>query len=91
MMVMNLRPATQAEDRGMRLLAHFDAQITPDIRMYNLRLLETADGNRCVYAAQAGPRRSATFAMSLAMKLTEAASAALTEAITAHDISICLQ
>ena len=90
-MIINLQPARRAEACGMRLLAHFDAQITPDIRMHGLRLLESQDGNRCVYAAQSGQRRSATFARPLATKLTEAASAALTEAVTADDISIPLQ
>jgi hypothetical protein len=85
MRIMNVEPANRPGGNGMRILAHFDAQVTPDIRLHGLRLLEAPDGSRCIYAAQFGARRSATFGRPLAEQITAAATQALQEAVTAHD------
>lgn len=67
----------------MRVVASFDIQVTPDIRLFDLRLMEAPDGNRFTYAAESGPRRTATFARTLAEHITIEASKKL-EAVTAH-------
>ena len=82
MKISNLEPAAD-RGSGMRTLAYFDLELSEEVRLYGLRLLEAPDGNRVTYAAQSGSRRSATFARSLAEKITKLASYEL-EAVTAH-------
>jgi hypothetical protein len=81
--VLNIEPVADRGGGGMRILAHFDLQLSDDVRMYGLRLLEAPDGNRITYAPQSGSRRSATFARQLAERITAAASISL-EAVTAN-------
>ncbi|MEF2557593.1 hypothetical protein VQ044_15125 [Aurantimonas sp. C2-5-R2] len=57
-------------------LAIFDAQLTPDIRIFGLKLVETPRGPR-VYAPRGGANAVATFAPAFAIELTGAAMAAL--------------
>jgi len=83
MRVMNMQPVA-GSGGGIRLIAQFDVQLTDDIRLHALRLMEAPDGNRFVYAAQCGSRRAATFARSLAEQITEAASKSYVEANTAN-------
>jgi hypothetical protein len=83
MEVLNIEPVANSGDGGMRVIAFFDLQLSDDVRMYGLRLLEAPDGNRITYAPQSGSRRSATFARPLAERITAAASISL-EAVTAH-------
>lgn len=86
MKILNLEPVT-GHGGGMRAIALFDLQLTDDVRLYGLRLMEAPDGNRFTYAAQAGARRSATFARQFAERVTAAASHAL-EAVTANGIDL---
>lgn len=81
MRILNLSPVAN-DGGGMRTLAFFDLELTPDVRLYGLRLLEAPGGNRVVYAAQAGSRRTATFSRSLAEAITKLISTEL-EAVTA--------
>jgi hypothetical protein len=74
--ILDIRPpAFQGEGR-FRELARFDAQITDEIRLFRMRLLETPEGRRLVYSPSNGGQRFASFAPALADKLTAAASAA---------------
>ncbi len=82
MRILNLEPVT-GHGGGMRVVAHFDLQLSDDVRLYGLRLMESPEGNRFTYAAQAGSRRTATFARPFAERVTAAASHAL-EAVTAN-------
>ena len=82
MQILKLEPVT-GHGGGMRTVAVFDLQLSHDVRLYGLRLMEAPDGNRVSYAAQAGSRRTATFARPLAERITAAASHAL-EAVTAN-------
>lgn len=82
MKILNLEPAAD-RGSGMRTLAYFDLELSEEVRLYGLRLLEAPDGNRVTYAAQSGSRRTATFARSLAEKITELASIEL-KAVTAN-------
>lgn len=69
-----------------RAAAVFDLQLTPDCRLYGLRLLRMADGRLLTFAPQAGYRRVATFAAPLASEITKLATDQY-EALTAHDRS----
>jgi len=60
-------------------LARFDVQLTDDIRMYNVKLIEGPRGRR-VHAAHAFGCNTATFAPALAEKLVRAAGVALASA-----------
>lgn len=61
------------------ILAHFDVELTPEIRLYNLALRQYPDGNRSVAAPNAFSRRTATFSTDLAVRLTTAAATAFKE------------
>ncbi|MCZ4287864.1 hypothetical protein [Hoeflea alexandrii] len=66
------------EGRGDRkAVAFLDVELTPDVRLYGLRLVRQPDGRHMVYAPQAGQRRVATFSKPLAQSITDAAVAAL--------------
>lgn len=69
---------------GHRAVASFDLQLTDDCRLYGLRLLRMRDGNILTFAPQSGPRRVATFASSLAERITQLALDEY-EALTAND------
>lgn len=69
---------------GHRAIASFDLQLTDDCRLYGLRLLRMRDGNILTFAPQSGPRRVATFAASLAERITQLALDQY-EALTADD------
>ncbi|MBB3523099.1 hypothetical protein [Rhizobium sp. BK456] len=86
MRILALKPIADPGGGAMKLVATFDLQLTDTVRLYGLRLLQTPDGRRIVYAAQAGSRRTATFSRELSEAITTAASIEL-EAATAHDIS----
>ena len=82
MRITGLKPAASTGG-GMVVVATFDLELSDEVRLYGLRLIEAPDGNRMTYAAQAGSRRSATFARSLAEQITALASESL-EAVTAN-------
>jgi hypothetical protein len=87
MRVLSLIPAADPGGGSMKLLAVFDLQLTDTVRLYGLRLLETPDGRRIVYAAQAGSRRTATFDPQLAERITKMTSIIYDGATTANDLS----
>lgn len=70
---------------GMKLLAYFDLQLTPEVRLHGLKLLQSPEGKTITSAAQSGQRHTARFARSLAEKITAAAMQSYLEATTAHD------
>ena len=84
MEILNLEPVAD-RGGGMRTLAFFDLQLTPEIRLHGMKLLQSAEGKTITYAAQSGPRRTATFARSLAETITAAAMQCYLEATTAND------
>lgn len=84
MQIQNLEPVAD-RGGGVKLLALFDLQLTPEVRMHGMKLLQSPDGKCITYAAQSGPRRTATFARSLAERITAAALKSYLEATTAHD------
>lgn len=77
---MRILQISRAADPGggtNRLVAIYSAEISPDVRVHNLRLLETPSGRRLTYSSATGGQRNATFSPALAEKLTAAATAAL--------------
>lgn len=74
MKILSIRPETGAGST----IARFDVQVTPEIRLYNCKLVQGTRGRR-VYAANAFGSSSATFAPALAEEIVRAASAAFDE------------
>ena len=75
MHIIDIRPAPASA--GGRTLAYFDAQISADCRLFNLRLVEMPDGRRLAYPPNAYGERVATFAPALAYEIARTASVAL--------------
>ena len=77
MQVTAIEPAyRQNGDGRFRTLAHFDLELTSEMKIYGMRLLEAEDGRRLTYAPSSGGRRFATFSPQLAVAITKAAEAA---------------
>lgn len=70
---------------GHRAIAVFDLQLTPEARLYGLRLLRMRDGRLLTFAPQSGARRVATFAAPLAERITSLAVDQY-EALTANEL-----
>ncbi|WP_442217178.1 hypothetical protein [Rhizobium sp. 2YAF20] len=83
MRIPEMQPVADRGSGHVRAIANFDLQLTDEVRLYGLRLMQAADGNRFVYAPQAGSRRSATFARPLAEQITAMASELYEGAVTA--------
>ncbi|MBB6304030.1 hypothetical protein [Rhizobium leucaenae] len=84
MKILDLYPVAAQGNGGLRTIAEFDLELSETVRLFGLRLLETPDGRRIVYAAQAGSRRTATFDPRLAAQITTMASTIYGEATTAN-------
>jgi len=70
------------------VVARFDAEVSPDCRLYNLQLKRTGAGDLRVVAANLRGQHSATFSVPLGRELTAAAVAALStisKGAKAHD------
>lgn len=74
MKILSIRPAPAGA--GGRTLALFDAQVSADCRLFNIRLVEAPDGRRLAYPPNAHGERVATFSPALADQIMRAASAA---------------
>lgn len=72
MEILDVRP----EPGGGNTIARFDAQVTPEIRLFGLKLAKTPRGHR-VYPPHTNVHNCATFAPAFAEKLIRAALAAL--------------
>lgn len=84
MKIIAIRPAPPGTDG--RAIAHFDVEMSPDLRLCGLRLVES-NGRFLTYAANNHGRPTATFSRDLANELSRAASAALREGIAPHVVS----
>lgn len=80
MEILDIRP----EPGGGNTIARFDAQMTPDIRMFGLKLVKTPRGHR-VYPPHTNVHNCATFAPAFAEKLIRAALAALNGEAESND------
>ena len=79
MRIIEIRPSPPGADG--RAVAHFDIEISPDVRLFGLRLIEAPSGHHLVYAANFQGRPTATFSREFASSLSRAACAALREGI----------
>lgn len=68
----------------MKLVATFDLELSNEVRIYGLKLMERPDGRRLSYAPNGnGGRRLATFSSALASEITTAAINELEGQVTA--------
>lgn len=81
MKILSIRPAPPGEGKT---LARFDIELTPELRMYDLRLVQAADGRRLTYSQNAGGRRTATFVGDLADEISDLASKAFDGGLNAN-------
>jgi hypothetical protein len=59
------------DDRGGHTcLATVDVELNEHVRLYGLRLMRIKDGKHLVFAPQSGQRRTATFSLPMAERLT---------------------
>ncbi|MBB6299422.1 hypothetical protein [Rhizobium leucaenae] len=72
MQILSIRP----EPGAGNTIARFDLQLTPDVRMFGLKLVKTPRGHR-VYPPHSNVNNVATFAPAFAEKMIRAALAAL--------------
>ena len=73
MNITSLTPIFDNRPGKLKTLAHFDLQLSPDVRIYGMRLLEDSRGRRLSYPPSSGGRRFATFDSALAEAITNAA------------------
>lgn len=84
MKILDMKAAANPGGGSMVVVAHFDLQITADIRIHGMRLLRAADGKFLTYSPTAlGGRRSVTFAPETTAAITEAATRYFQELVTA--------
>jgi hypothetical protein len=74
---------------AVREIARFDLQLSDEVKLYGLRLMQTPEGRHLTYAPSSGGRRFATFAPALVDNITAAAISALnnTGHVTANGIA----
>ncbi|MDX0555560.1 hypothetical protein GOL37_27440 [Sinorhizobium medicae] len=85
MRILDIKPAANPGGGQVRLIANFDLELDDNVRMYDLKLMETFDGRRLVYSPNGnGGRRLATFSPAIATAITEAATAKLRGHVTAN-------
>ena len=74
--ILSIRPAPPGAGGAV---AHFDVEISDDIRLFGLRLSRREAGGHSVYAPNAAGRRAATFSYALVDQIAAAALAAIEE------------
>jgi hypothetical protein len=57
-----------------RTVAHFDLQLTPDVRLFGFKLVVGTGGQYVVHAANIHGQKAATFTRELHQKITRAAA-----------------
>ena len=72
--------AAELDRTGHICIGLIDVELTPDLRLYKLRLLQMKDGRHRIYAPQAGRHLTASFSPALAERLTAMAVDALVAA-----------
>ncbi len=86
MRILDLKPVSGGGGGAVKLVADFDLELTAEVRLLGLRLMEAPDGKRLIYAANAnGGRRTATFSPALAQAITAAATQQLQGQVTADE------
>jgi hypothetical protein len=87
--ILSIAPSFYGGSGSVREIARFDLQLSDDVKLYGLRLMETPEGRHLTYAPSSGGRRFATFAPSLVDDITASATSALNNVghVTANGIA----
>jgi hypothetical protein len=81
MRIIEAHPVTPEPDRGGHTrIGLVDVEMTPDIRLYKLRVLRMRNGRHRISAPYSGKNLCASFSPELAEKITQMAVEALREA-----------
>lgn len=81
MRLIESHPIVPERDRtGHTCVGLIDVELSPDLRLYKLRLLQMKDGRHRIYAPQAGRYLTSSFSPALAEQLTALAVDALVAA-----------
>jgi hypothetical protein len=85
--ITTITPSFYGGAGGVREIARFDLQLSEDVKLYGLRLMQTPDGRHLTYAPSSGGRRFATFAPAFVGDITAAAISELNNMghMTAND------
>ncbi|MBY5349584.1 hypothetical protein [Rhizobium leguminosarum] len=70
---------------GTHVLARFSVQVTEDLRLCGLKLVDTPKGRRTFFPSVSGGGRSVTASISLSRQITAAASIFFERHEIAHD------
>jgi hypothetical protein len=87
MQIIDFEPSSGRAGDGTRVLARFAIQVTPDLRLCGLRLVETPKGRRTYFPPVNGGGRSSTASVALSRAITDAASLAFKGHEIANDQS----
>jgi len=66
-------------ERDTNVIAKFNVQVSDDLRLYGLKLVNTSNGRRTYFPSVGGGNRLASASVPLARKITELASRAAYE------------
>lgn len=83
--IIDFEPSGGFAGDSARVLARFSVQVTDDIRLCNLKLVDTPKGRRTFFPGVSGGGRSVTTSTTLSRQITAAASAFLEGHETAYD------
>ncbi len=85
MKVTDIHRTTPQPGKAVRAIATFDIELSDDVRMFGLKLMETPGGRFLIYAPSAnGGRRLATFSPALSDKIADLAASELERANNSH-------
>ena len=84
MRILSIRRAIDDGGRRFRLRAFYDVQLTDEIRLFGLQLMQAPDGRLLTFAPAKHGMKVVTFAPNLAEQLTNLAAIEL-EGSNAHD------
>lgn len=85
MKVTDIHRTTPQPGKAVRAVAMFDLEMSDDLRIFGLKLMEAPDGRLLIYAPSAnGGRRLATFSTALSAKIADLAASELERANNSH-------
>ncbi|KQR77596.1 hypothetical protein [Rhizobium sp. Leaf341] len=85
MKITEIHRTTPQPGKAVRAVAIFDLEVSDDLRMFGLRLMEAPDGRFLIYAPSAnGGRRLATFSPALSCQIADLAATELKGARDRH-------
>lgn len=76
MQILSITPTPDDGRPGVREVAKFDLQVTPEVRLLGCKLMQAPDGKRFSYGPAARGNRAATFTHDYAVRVTKEAEKA---------------